>query len=154
MYGFSLRPHSPFWLSAPVVVLASSIASCATALPSEAPVSLSGAPWLYEVVADEGARELRVEVAFPPGTLPDLDVMHGAAPFIADVEAVQGGRWRRVARDTADTADAADTSESRDRASAWRVPECAAGCRVRYRVKLRHAARRSATSIARADSTT
>ena len=135
MYGFSLRPRSPFWLSAPCLALASSVASCAASLPPEAPLSRSGAPWQYEVVVDDGARELRVEVAFPPGTLGDLDVMRGAAPFLADVEAVQHGRWRRVARDTG------DDNESRDHVSAWRVPECAAGCRVRYRVKLRDAAR-------------
>jgi hypothetical protein len=132
MYGFSLRRRAAARRSAPYLALAicstlaPALASCRVAMPADGPTAEGGAPWKYEVVANEGARELRVDVHFPPGTLADLDVLHGAAPFITDVESVQDGRWRAVGRDGG---------------SAWRVPECATlGCRVRYRVKLRDAA--------------
>jgi len=80
--------------------------------------------WRYDVVADGGARELRIEAWLPPGSLADLVVRRGAEAFVRDAEVEDDEGWH----------------EGAWRAAALHVPECARGCHLRYRYELAEAA--------------
>ena len=90
-----------------------------------APSGPDAASWRYEVVAGDGAVELRVDAWLPPGSLADLVVRKGADPFVLDAKVEDDDGWRDLAR----------------RGAAFTAPECASGCHVRYRFLLREAAR-------------
>jgi hypothetical protein len=89
-------------------------------------VARAGEPaWRYEVAVGEGARELRVEGVIAGGYSDEFSVDDGAEPFVRDVAvSVDGARWRAVA----------PKNES------WFAPECARGCKLRYRFELERAA--------------
>jgi len=80
--------------------------------------------WSYEVAAGEGARELRVEAVIAAGYSQEFSVDEGAEPFVRDVAVDAGGGWHAVA----------PTHDS------WMAPECARGCKLRYRFELERAA--------------
>jgi hypothetical protein len=110
-----------------IVGLTLAIAACAShGVPPAAPAALPGAPWRYEVVAGEGARELTVDAWLPPGSMGELVVRRGAERFVRDVEMLdERGAWRGVARSV----------------DSFVEPSCTTrGCRVRYRFLLRDAA--------------
>ena len=103
-------------------------ASVAIALPS------ATAGWAYEIVASPRGRMLAVEAAFPPGTGVELSVGEGAEPFVRNVVVHDGDRHTSI-------------SPTRDR---WRIPACAAGCRIAYDFALGEAAKaREDRSLAR-----
>jgi predicted metalloprotease with PDZ domain len=80
----------------------------------------------YVVVADEGAKELRVEATLRAGLGRELGFDTGMGPFVRDPEVEESGRWRAVERRD-------------DRLDA---PSCGSGaCRIRYRFALAEAAR-------------
>ncbi|HEY8040234.1 MAG TPA: hypothetical protein VIF15_10600, partial [Polyangiaceae bacterium] len=89
-----------------------------------APPGGEASSWRYEVVADAGARQLRIEAWLPPGSLADLVVRRGAERFVRDAEVEDEDGWR----------DAAMTG------AALHAPECSRGCHIRYRFELRRAA--------------
>lgn len=84
-----------------------------------------GPGWRYEVAFDE-RRELVVEARFPAGSSADIDAGEGAGAFVREVAVQVGDAWRPLAGATA---------------GSWNAPECARGCRVRYRFLLADAAR-------------
>jgi hypothetical protein len=92
--------------------------------PSSVPLQGSATSWRYDVVDDEKAGELRVEAWLPPGSLADLSVRHGGERFVRDAEVEDDGSWRDVPM----------------RRGVLHVPQCAAGCHLRYRFELRRAA--------------
>lgn len=99
--------------------------------------SRAGDGWMYEVAATAGGDELAIEAAFPPGTTDELSVVEGGERFLSDVEADTGGGGGWAALRTRD--------------GSWFLPECARGCRVRYRVRLGAAARANdSVAVARA----
>jgi hypothetical protein len=80
--------------------------------------------WRYSVTAGDGARELRVEATIAAGYSDEFSVDDGAEPFVRDVAVDAGAGWRAVP----------EKSES------WFAPECARGCKLRYRFELARAA--------------
>jgi hypothetical protein len=80
--------------------------------------------WRYDVQADAGARTLAVDAHFDGGDPTELSVDDGAEPFVDGVAVETAAGWRDIAR----------------RDDAWRVPECARGCHLRYRFRLADAA--------------
>jgi hypothetical protein len=94
-----------------------------TAATPELPV------WSYDVSAGPGARTLRVEAHFAPGSHGALDLARGMAAFVEELEVERLQRWERLA----------------GRGGPPRLPpECeSAGCRIRYRFDLARAARES-----------
>lgn len=80
--------------------------------------------WRYAVAAGDGARELRVEATVAAGYSEELSVDDGAEPFVRDVAVDAGGGWRAVA----------------PKDDSWFAPECARGCKLRYRFELARAA--------------
>ena len=89
-----------------------------------APSGVNATSWRYEVVAGEGAVELRVDAWLPPGSLADLVVRKSADRFVRDAEVEDDDGWHDMVR----------------RGAAFYAPECASGCHVRYRYLLREAA--------------
>ena len=67
---------------------AASLAACASHV---APPSYAHAPagdgrgWAYEVMADDGGRELGVLATFPAGTAPTLSVIEETARFVSEI---------------------------------------------------------------------
>jgi hypothetical protein len=105
----------------------------AVALPARAaPLAVA---WRYEVLVGADARELYVDARIdaPLTAAPvELSVDDGAEPFVRDVELeVAPGRFAPVAA----------------RGTSW-YPQCAAGCRVRYRFQLGAAAARLDNEVA------
>ncbi len=93
------------------------------------PIALSAAVPVcdYEVVAGEGARELRIEARLPSREGEDLAVGAGLGAFLRDVETEEDGEWRALPA----------------RGEEFRSHRCAQGaCHVRYRFLLAEAARR------------
>ncbi|HEX9104247.1 MAG TPA: hypothetical protein VF997_18685 [Polyangia bacterium] len=84
--------------------------------------------WRYQVAVGGDGRELRVEATLAAGYADELSVDDGAEPFVRDVAVAadggRGGGWRAVAA----------------QAGSWRAPECARGCKLRYRFELARAA--------------
>jgi hypothetical protein len=96
-----------------------------TASP-KTPPAVPGAPALrYEIAASGDGSELTVEASLGSGTGTHLAVARDATPFVRNVEVAGARGWQPVEA-------AADS---------WPTPECANGCRVRYRFGLRDAAR-------------
>jgi hypothetical protein len=83
--------------------------------------SAGGAGFHYEVVASAGGAELAVSASFAGGAGAELGVTREAAPFVRDVEIDAGSGFQKL--------------------RTWTAPACAGGCRIRYRVALREAAR-------------
>jgi hypothetical protein len=80
---------------------------------------------MYEVRASDGARELSVDVVSEPFVSDEIGVAPGAEDFVEDLQVARSGGWSPV-----------------DRVGrTWRAPECASGCRLRYRFALDAAAR-------------
>ena len=106
-----------------LVALSLAAAALAAGLTRAAPA----APAVrYVVVADEGARELRVEATLRAGLGREMGFDTGMGPFVRDPEVEENGRWRAIER-------------REDRLDA---PPCAsAACRIRYRFALAEAAR-------------
>ena len=92
---------------------------------SSVPLQGSASAWRYDVVDDAEAGELRIEAWLPTGTLADLAVRHGGERFVRDAEIEDDGSWRDVPM----------------RGGILHVPQCAAGCHLRYRFELRSAAK-------------
>ena len=84
----------------------------------------AGSGWVYEIAADENARELAVIVRFPQGTEAALSVDDQATRFLREVQVSQENRWATVAPVN----------------GVWTVAECPRGCTVRYRFFLEEAA--------------
>ncbi len=114
------------WRASWMVALALGQAACvAHGGAARAPRGGARASWQYEVtVSGERPRELAIDAWLPRGSLADLVVRRGAERFVEDVQVGAAGRWRDVPRD----------------GPVFHVPECAGGCRLRYRFALRDAA--------------
>jgi hypothetical protein len=96
-----------------------------TVLAAAAGVAGAAEPaWRYEVAVGEGARELRVEATIAPGYSDEFSVDDGAEPFVRDVAVDAGGGWHALA----------------PKNDSWFAPECARGCKLRYRFELERAA--------------
>ncbi|HEY8211832.1 MAG TPA: hypothetical protein VIG99_30330 [Myxococcaceae bacterium] len=91
------------------------------ALLAAAPAS--GAVWSYDVSPATDLSELAVEATFD--TASRLEVDQAAAPFVRDVQRVDGEKGTPLKG-----------------SGPWELPGCARGCRVRYRFQLRAAAER------------
>lgn len=90
-------------------------------------VGADAAPALsrYDATASEGARELKVEATFPPGTSEDLVLPEGYEDFVRNAEGRGNGGWRPLPR----------------RGHTLTVPTCPRhGCRIRYAFALAEAA--------------
>jgi hypothetical protein len=95
----------------------------AASLPASAADQTAG----YEVVASEGAQELRVEARFPSGVGENFALADGLSPFLRDVEAEADGEWRALPRTEA----------------GFTAPACTKKpCHIRYRFLLAEAARK------------
>jgi hypothetical protein len=90
------------------------------AVPSPKP----GATWLYEITESPGAVDLSVVATFPPRTDTKMTVAEHAEVFLVGAEVLVGRDWHELRRV----------------GTTWTVPECANGCRVRYRYLLTDAA--------------
>ena len=80
--------------------------------------------WRYEVTVGDGARELRVEASIAAGYSDEFSVDEGAERFVHDVAVDAGKGWRAIA----------------PKDDSWFAPECARGCKLRYRFELERAA--------------
>jgi len=80
--------------------------------------------WRYEVAVGEGARELRVEGTIAGGYSDEFSVDEGAERFVHDVAVDAGSGWHAIA----------------PKDDSWFAPECARGCKLRYRFELERAA--------------
>jgi hypothetical protein len=83
------------------LVAASFCTGCALLSEAIVPPNGSSESWQYDVVAEEGAHELRVEAWLPRASVAELAVHSGAEPFVQDAELESDGRWRPLARDGA-----------------------------------------------------
>lgn len=82
-------------------------------------------PLSYAVVASAGAEELTVDAEVAAGFPTAYSIDDGAEPYLRDLHVLTSGKgWRSVDRV----------------ADRWQLPECAAGCRLRYRFALGEAA--------------
>src|SRR6266568_3358955 len=109
-----------------IAAAALSMGACASQprlprLPASLP---AGSGWVYEIVAEENARELAVIVRFPQGTEAALSVDDQATRFLREVQVSQENRWATVVPVN----------------GVWTVTECPRGCTVRYRFFLEEAA--------------
>jgi hypothetical protein len=89
-------------------------------LAAPAPAAVSS----FRVQVAAGAETLAVEASFPAGSTGALVLEDGGERFLRDVEAEQHGHWVTLGRAEQGVA----------------LPECAKGCRLRYRFLLREAA--------------
>ena len=92
--------------------------------PARATGGAAEPAWRYTIVAGEGARELRVEATIAAGYSEEFSVDDGAEPYVRDVAVDAGSGWRTVA----------------PKSDSWFAPECARGCKLRYRFELARAA--------------
>lgn len=109
-------------------VAALALSGCAPSPPrrrAQAPDKAVPHVWSYVVRAPGGAGELSVEASFPAGTRAELSVASGAEPFVSDVRLLTRSGHRVLV----------------PRGTSWFAPECATGCRLRYRFELGQAAR-------------
>jgi hypothetical protein len=80
--------------------------------------------WRYQVTVGDGARELQVEARIAGGYSDEFSVDDGAERFVHDVAVDAGSGWRTIA----------------PKDDSWFAPECARGCKLRYRFELERAA--------------
>jgi hypothetical protein len=124
-----MRPLVIRSLATLVAVAAASACGHAPVPVKRAAVALAVPPpaagWMYEVVASPRGQTLAIEAAFPAGTNVELSVAEGAEPYVRNVVVHDGEQHTSI-------------SPTRDR---WRIPSCAAGCRISYDYALGEAAK-------------
>jgi len=103
-------------------LLAATLPACSTTAraPGVAGAAYDGPVWDYEVTASGGAYDLSVVATFPRGSDRRFTVRERADTFVVGVGLADKGGWREVRRF----------------GSAWTIPECHDGCRIRYRYLL------------------
>jgi hypothetical protein len=115
-----------------VVAFALVLGGCASRVrrPARVPVADANRVLVYELTFDEPTGDVLGRATLPPGTNPTLVVADDLVPFVADV---------RLQGDKAGQGDRAGVTQIDN---GFRVPACAKGCVVSYRVRLGQASRR------------
>jgi hypothetical protein len=109
-----------------VLAFSASALSCAASTSTSKTSASHGPPptCLYEVTESPGGVELAVTATFPARAETTFIVAEHAEVFLVSAEVLSGKEWHEVRRVGV----------------TWTIPECATGCRVRYRYLLADAA--------------